>query len=549
METKREVFIIPEPKYLKFTGRWFAFNGFANFPEFLGSEFNIPRGDWVIAETSGEGDGLIIEDGKVTAYGNKSIYYATLIQLIIQGKGYLPEAEIKESLRFKFRGYHLDIARGGVPNLETFKRILRLLFLFKYNYFAIYFEDLFPWRSYPQIGVHRGRLTENELREIIEYGSKLGIEVFPSLELSGHMEHILSLPEFQRFSEWHNPKEGCLDISNEEARGFAYKLLEEVIDNFPSSKYIHIGGDETWALGRGKSLNKTWIFDGPRLYEIHHRNMVERVLKRGKKPILWGDMISGMYLGEEALKWSEALESSIWRESLIANWDYSPSTKQHFKNKIRVFKNKGLEQIVCPGLSNWNRYYPNFDIALGNIENFLSAAVEEGVLGFLLTAWGDDGEECLFSLLDPLILATMEIAEGNGDWQRKWLAITGEDERTLKTRLLFGRKVFSDVIKHVVFKDYWFSRLSKEDRERIEREWKEILSAIEGIKLPEDLDFIKRLLTLGIKVLEGNIKVSDYIALSNIYAKLWLKERKPEGLEKIVERFWGAAGRADMGLS
>ena len=546
---KKKVFIIPEPSYLRFTGKWFAFEGFAEFPEFLRSEFNIPKGDWTITEVSNEGTGLKIEDKKVTMWGDRNICYATLIQLLIQGKDRLPEVEVKESFKFKFRGYHLDIARGGVPSVETFKKILRLLFLLKYNYFAIYFEDLFPWRSYPQIGAHRGRLTEDELKDIIEYGSKLGIEVFPSLELSGHMENILSLPEFRKFSEWQwHPQTGCLNLSDDEAREFAYTLLKEAIDFFPESKYIHIGGDETWMLGRGKSLNKTWTFEGPKLYELHHRNMVEQVLKRGKMPILWGDMISGMYLGEEASKWKVVLESSIWRSSLIANWDYSPGSKQYFKNKIKIFKDKGLKQVVCPGLSNWRRYYPNFNVALENLRNFLAAAKEENVFGFLLTAWGDDGEECLFSLLNPLILAAMEIAEGNGDWQKKWLAISGEDERLLEARMLFGKPEFSETIKHVIFRDFWYRRTPAEDREKLKAKWKEMLKSVEDIKMPEDLDFIRKLLALGIKVLEGEAKVSDYIALSNIYAKLWLKERKPEGLETIIERFWGAAGKTDMNL-
>ncbi|MBS7654072.1 MAG: beta-N-acetylhexosaminidase [Candidatus Bathyarchaeia archaeon] len=543
---EKKIFIVPEPKYIRFTGRWFSFDGFKDLPEFLRCEFKVPKGNWTIIEAAGDEAGLKVEEGKVTIWGDRQICYATLIQLIMQGGNRLPEVEVKESFKFKLRGYHLDIARGGVPNLETFKDILRMLFLFKYNYFAIYFEDLFPWKKYPQIGKHRGRLTDDELKEIIDYGNNLGIEVLPSLELSGHMEHILSLPEFYRFSEWHNPREGCLNLSDENARKFAYELLEEAIGFFPSSKYVHVGGDETWALGRGRSLNKTWTFEGPKLYEAHHKNMVEKVLEKGKEPILWGDMISGMYLGEESTKWREALESDIWHRSLIANWDYSPSPKEHFKEKIKIFKNKGLKQIACPGLSNWNRYYPNFEIALENVKNFLTSAAEEDLPGFLLTAWGDDGEECLFSLLKPLILATVEIAEGNGEWMEKWQAISSEDEKTVEARLLFGRPEFSDVIKHVIFRDFWFSRLSSEDKERIKASWKKMMEKVDGIKMPEDLGFIRNLLRLGLKILEDEDSVSDYIALSNIYARLWLKERKPEGLEKIVERFWGAAGRIDI---
>jgi len=269
-----KVIIIPEPKRLNFTGRKFRFDGFDNFPEFLMHEFDVQKGDWKIVKTKRKGTGLEVKDKEITIWGNVLVDYATILQMVKQGRSLMAEVTVEEHLKFSFRGYHLDIARGGVPKVETFKRMLRWLFLLKYNYFAIYFEDLFPWKKHPEIRRHRGRLTEDELSEIIEYGKNLGIEVFPSLELSGHMEHILTLPEFRNFSEWHNPREGCLDISDEKAREFAYDLLNEAVDFFPS-KYIHIGGDETWALGRGKSLNKTWQFEGPRLYEMHHRSMIE----------------------------------------------------------------------------------------------------------------------------------------------------------------------------------------------------------------------------------------------------------------------------------
>ncbi|RJS92795.1 beta-N-acetylhexosaminidase [Candidatus Bathyarchaeota archaeon] len=546
----KEIHIVPEPKNLKFSGRSFVFDGFENFPEFLTSEFDVPKGGIKIKEISREGTGLRIKEKEVVMWGDRYVNYATILQLLMQDPDHLPEVTVEEKFNFAFRGYHLDIARGGVPTVETFKKILRWLFLLKYNYFAIYFEDLFPWKKHPIIGKHRGRLTEDELREVMLYGKNLGIEVFPSLELSGHMEHILSLPEYRKFSEWHRPSEGCLDLSNEEAREFAYELLREAVE-FCSSKHVHIGGDETWALGRGRSLSKTWTFEGPKLYEMHHRNMIEIVKKAGKKSILWGDMISGMYLKritKDASRWSEVIESPIWKEALIANWDYSPNTKEYFKEKIRIFKDRGLQQIVCPGLSNWRRYYPNFQTALENLRNFLEAAKETEVDGFLITAWGDDGEECLFSLLEPLLLASMEIAEGNGRWEEKWMALRGENKEVLKARILFGDPDVSENLKHIIFRDFEFHRMSNEERKNLKDKWKKILRETGEVQLPKDLEFIRRLLNLGVKVLSGEAGVSDYIALSKIYAELWLNERKPEGLERIIERFWGAAGREDMNL-
>lgn len=543
----KQVYVVPEPKKLEFTGRWFKFDGFENFPRFIAEEFRVPVGSWRIVKIDRDGTGVRVRDGIVEIWGEEKICYATILQLIIQGGGQIPEVTIEESFSFRFRGFHLDIARGGVPKVETFKSIIRWLYLLKYNYFAVYVEDLFPWRSYPQIGVLRGRLTEEEWNTISDYGEKFGIEVFPSLELCGHMEHILSIPEFRRFSEWHRPTEGCLDVSSEEAREFAYRLLNDALE-LTRSKYVHIGGDETWALGRGVSLNKTWKFEGPSLYEKHHRRLVEIVRSKGKMPLLWGDMISGMYLAGDREKWAEVLQSDIWRESIIANWDYSPETIEHFRRKIDIFKSRGLEQIACPGLSNWDRFYPNFDVAIANLKNFLKAAKEKDILGFMVTAWGDDGEECLFSFLKPLILASMEIAEGSGEWESKWMVLTGEKENVLKARLAFGRGEVSDLLKHALYFTPFIKRIEREMLEKITKSWEEILEDLKDVTLPRDLEFIRRSLEVGLKRLKGETTVSDYIALARLYSELWLSERKPEGLELIITRLWGAAGRVDLNL-
>ncbi len=100
------------------------------------------------------------EDGKIEIWGDEFISYATLIQIVRQFKNELSEIEIEESFNFKFRGYHLDITKGGVPNLNTFKSLLRWLFLLKYNYFGIYLEDLpFAWENTARDAFHN-RLHE-----------------------------------------------------------------------------------------------------------------------------------------------------------------------------------------------------------------------------------------------------------------------------------------------------------------------------------------------------------------------------------------------------
>jgi hexosaminidase len=566
-----KIFIVPEPKRLEFMGKWLEFKGFENFPEFLSQEFHIPKGSLRIRKIEKKGNGIEIKEDEVIIWGDENIAYATILQLLMQNPNKLPKVIIEEEFSFKFRGYHLDIARGGVPHLREFKRILKWLFILKYNYFAIYFEDLFPWKKYPEIGALRGRLTEEEIREIINYGRRLNIEVFPSLELCGHMENILVLPNFMKFSEWHRPNEGCIDVSNDEARKFTYELLEEVINFFPS-KYVHIGGDETWALGRGRSLDKEGIFKGPELFEMYHRNLIYKVKESGKIPMVWGDMLTGMYLREEEKeRWRIVLESNIWDETVIANWDYTHLPQDHFQNKINMFGKRKEKELACPGLSNWNRFYPNFDIALTNITNFLIPARKEKLPGFLLTSWGDDGAECLYSFLDPLILATMEIAEGNGNWEEKWLALKREDKEVLEVRKTLGQNDIAETIKHVFLGDqiYRYATEILKDKERkstgdfwadyylgitsllsnkekLKDKYEEVLNAVSHVNLPEDLSLIRDMLKISLNRVKGRLKFSDFISFGNKYAELWLSERKKENLEKVINKIYGAGGRADL---
>lgn len=534
--------VVPDPVELVFTGRWLNFDGFSNLDEFVTKEFGIPKGGWEVRKVERSGTGLAVREGYVEVWGDAHVYTATLLQLVIQGGCCkIPEVSVKERLRFEFRGFHLDVARGGVATVEELKRLIRWLYLIKYNYLAVYVEDLFPWDKHPDIGVRRGRYTNEEWREVVDYGRRLGIEVFPSLELCGHMEWILTLPGYWRFSEWHRPEEGCLNVSDPEAKKFAEELLEEAISK-TESKYVHIGGDETWALGRGRSLDKLLKFEGPRLYSEHHSRLIELVKKSGKVPLIWGDMIAGMYLREsERELWKSIFENPAWREALIANWDYLPNTVEYFREKIRLFKERGYEQVVCPGLWNWNTYYPNFETALSNVRSFLQAAREEGVKGFLLTAWGDDGGECLYSFLYPLILAAIEYAEGSGNWEEKWQALSGEPRDVVEVRKAFGKGVVAGSIKRVLF-----SPTEDVKSLPIFDEWRKTLELAGGVRLPRDLDFIRRCVEVGLRKVEGKATAADFLGLASLYADLWLSERKPANLARVYARFYSAAALLEL---
>jgi hexosaminidase len=544
---KDKLFLVPEPSGLDFSGKWIKFDGFSNLPPPIENMFGLKKGTWDIKKIKRNGQGVSVSKDKIEVWGDINVAYATLIQIAKNKHGYLPEITLEEEDNFKFRGFHLDIARGGVPNLKTFQTILKWMFLLKYNKFAIYFEDLFPWTGKPEIGKNRGRLTNEEWKQILKTGSELSIDVFPSLELLGHMEHILKIPKYQEFSELWWMGYDCLDISNKRAKKFAISLLEDALDK-TTSDLIHIGGDETWILGRGRSLDTLHEYKGPELYLEHYREMVKTVTDRNKTPMLWGDMLTGMYLTEDGKKlWKKVVDDTIWDKAIIANWDYEPLDTKHFIDRIHEIGHKKM-QIVSPSLNNWSTFYPDFDSAIKNIVSFIEAAKIENLLGYMVTAWGDGGQESLFTYLYPLLLASVDYSTNRDLWPVKYSVLTGENIETSRLRFAAGVPSVGPALRNVLYSPLNYI----EHRRELPRDWTDKMNdfykSSEGVNLPEEMQIIKNMVSNAINFASNTFDKSSYMKVVDQYEKLWLDERKPDGLENIVSRFMGTYEAKRLGF-
>jgi hypothetical protein len=155
--------------------------------------------------------------------------------------------------------------------------------------------------------------------------------------------------------------------------------FSELAKVFPGP-YMHIGGDETFELGLGKTRAQVQQQGLGAVY-LGFLNQIHTTLEPDHKRLLfWGDIAVH----------SPELVGTLPKDMIAVPWEYD--ARADFKPIIEPFTKAGLETWVAPGVNNWNRLYPNNAEALANIRAFVRDGQALGSTGVLNTVWNDDGE-------------------------------------------------------------------------------------------------------------------------------------------------------------
>jgi len=226
----------------------------------------------------------------------------------------------------QWRGAMLDLSRHYF-DAAFIKKTISSLALFDYNIVHLHLTDdqgwrleskAFPflheigsWRSRSQNNhslltptyddkEHHGYLSHEDIREIIDHATSLGIQVVPEINVPGHTGALLAAyPHFgvnkkivEVGQRW--------GISNSllsplpETFQFLEGIFSEVVSLFPSD-YIHVGGDESLI---DNWLRDPYVFDfmmekgfasTKELFAFFMVEIEKIVTSLGKKMITWDD--------------------------------------------------------------------------------------------------------------------------------------------------------------------------------------------------------------------------------------------------------------------
>jgi len=227
---------------------------------------------------------------------------------------------------------HLDVGRHFMP-VEFVKKYIDLMAQYKFNYFHWHLTDDQGWRieikRYPkltevgstrpqsQLGAYTttfhgdgvpvsGFYTQEQIREVVAYAKARYITVIPEIEMPGHSSAALAAyPELSCKPDqsyhvqmtWGIFKE--VYCPTDTTFKFLEDVMSEVIDLFPGSPYIHIGGDEVLKDMWKESSEVKALMVREQLKDEHEvqsyfvRRMEKFVNSKGKRIIGWDEILEG----------------------------------------------------------------------------------------------------------------------------------------------------------------------------------------------------------------------------------------------------------------
>jgi len=302
----------------------------------------------------------------------------TLRQLIRANRrgSALPCLTVRDWPSIRWRAFQDDLTRGPSSTLDTLKREVALGALLKMNLFTYYMEYQYAFSKHPLLGPKDGSFTPEELRALVAFGAPLHVDILGNQQSFGHFAHMLKHKKYQHLRE--TPSLLC--PVKEESYQLLDDMYSEVVPLLPLP-FFNVCCDETWGLGTGPSKALAEKIGVGGVYVRHIRRVHDLLKdKYGKRMMMWGDII---------LQHPEHLKE-IPTDTIMMTWGYDGRPNR--EKDIIPFAKSGYEFFVCPGVSNWRRILPDFDVATANIRTFVRDGAKHGALGVLNTAWDDDGE-------------------------------------------------------------------------------------------------------------------------------------------------------------
>ena len=327
--------------------------------------------------------------------GEVKIGYSTLAAAARGVGSALARIEENVSTSFKSIGIMLDVSRGMVMRVEHLKKWLRRLALTGYTQVQLYCEDIYELDGEPFFGSFRGAYTLEELQEIDEYASCLGIEMVGCIQTLAHLEQMLRHPPYRHLRDTGR----IMMVGDPEVNALVDKMIAFWSTAF-RSRNIHVGMDEAQGLGLGRYHKLNGCVSGFDLMNQQLAMVSATCRKYGMKPMMWSDMYFRLTNDTETYYDTESpfpagLAGQIDPDTSLVYWDYYHRDKETYRKMIQRHRDLGKEPVMGSGIWTWVRLWYDHSKTMLTTMPCIEVCREENISEIFFTMWGDDGGYCV----------------------------------------------------------------------------------------------------------------------------------------------------------
>ena len=287
------------------------------------------------------------------------------------------------------RSFQWDLARQ-VERLDWLIAQLPRYAAWGYQELHLHLEDAVEYPSLPGVA-RRDAYTYEQFGRLVNAAARAGIAVVPIVNLLGHTNYLIKVPELRDLNELRAPDgsplaRGQLCPLHPRTLEIAEKLLRDMAP-FCTAGRVHVGLDESFHLGRHpKSRNEIAAIG----LDVHFARYVNRLhaltQSLGLRMGMWADMLA--YVPD--------VIPLLPCDVVVYDWFYHP-----FRRLPRVelynfadcdlatpLRAHGIEYWGCPMNGAFRHEpLPAFGERLANLRSWWTRCRRVDAAGFLVTSW------------------------------------------------------------------------------------------------------------------------------------------------------------------
>ncbi len=434
---------------------------------------------------------------------------------------------------FKWKIIQFDVSRGRVPTIETIKRRIDLLLPYGLNGVLLYMECVVENSVFPAVGCGGTPLKKEHIKELDSYCLANGVALIPLFQTLAHQERLLSRDDCQQYGELPPPRntKGSNNFLfwQHETRRKITAWLDELVPLFTSSPYLHLGWDEAWSIGEGRSTEMVAAHGVEHLLGEYVTFLDHYARGKGKQAMIYGDLAVDF----------PSLLPMIPKTVTIVNWNYGLMDESYEVENHHFAAHPALHaqgHAVWGSGNNMAEYvFTPFHRLEGNASIWLDLCASHGDEGFIISDWGCDFSFLLSILGDQYLL--MRIADKTLSLERfveefSRLVLTAPDARFVDAMSILLRiqepqryfhpaiKQFGPVLRSFLFDDPRRGGVLARCFGCVPREGLELLCS-DARRALEMLTVIDPVKARQPDLLRDCVKLAERLLLTAVRANLW----------------------------